>query len=181
MITQEQLVGILDIIKGILGVKSQSAEIMLRCNGEIVFRTSRSMIYEVHTDLFCLPYDIFIEYNENLTYLDPVRSNSMMQSYSYCVNHGPLLMYAKDLDSDPEFVELTTLKSKDGIGYYTIYDQYHNMYKIPMFTGFVKFNKGDKSDIEIYDAGYYYLNKFIVKKKKINYPIQVYFLTLKLT
>ena len=51
-----------------------------------------------------------------------------------------------------------------------------------MYTGFVKFNKGDRADIEIYDypIGPYWMNKFIVRKKKLNYPIQVYFLTLKL-
>lgn len=162
-----------DIVRSILGVKSQNADIVLH-KGNIIFRTDKTMLYVVN---YQIDYPIDIPVNT-----DNLSVNDMINSYYNCTKPMNLVLKYEDLQEDPRFVELTELKSKDGMRFYDLFDNNHNVYKIPMYVGFVKFNKGDKADIEVYDYpdGPYWLNKFIVRKKKLNYPIQVYFLTLKL-
>lgn len=184
MVTNEQLQGVFDIVKGILGVRSQNAQIMLSGNGLIVFRIDHSMLYVIPTDLFYLEQDMYIWYNtEMIVPLDDNTARDLIMVYNNCTKPLPLLVKMDNLEEDPVFMEYASLKSKDGIRYYEVFDDNHNAYRIPMFVGFVKFTKTDKADIEIYDydMGPYYMNKYIVKKKKINYPIYVYFMTLKLS
>ena len=173
MINDELLNGVYDIVKGVLGVKSQNANIMLTTDGKIVFCYDRSCIYIVQTDMFTLPMDEFVA---NHT----INETDLSLAYNICNGIYIPIYTGNDLQDDEEFVRLCNLKSKDGIEYYNIYIN-GNILKIPMFTGFIKFNKNDKCSLEIYDVGPFWLNKFIVIKKKINYPIYVYFLTMKLS
>lgn len=180
MIDEETLNKVLDIIKGILGVKSQNAQIMLTSDGKIIFRHDKVVLYCIQTDLFTIIQDTYITFSSPIVLLDKMTAMDLTTVYDYCTKPIPLLVRYENVQEDENFLNLTTLKSKDGIGYYQMFDNQHNVYRIPMYTGFVKFNKGDQADIEVYDDGPYFLNKFIVRKKKINYPIQIYFLTLKL-
>ena len=184
MINEEQLRGVLDLVKGVLGVRALSSEIMICANGRIVFRIDKSMLYMIDTDMsfpgigqLCISY---CQEGEEVIPLGMMATNDLMYSYNYCMSARRLLVRDTDLQNVQSFEDLSQLKSKDGIGYYQVMDKEYNIYKIPMFTGFVKINKGDSVDLDIYDDGPYYMNKFVIKKKKINYPIQVYFLTLKL-
>ena len=193
MISTEQLAeigsGVCDIIKGILGVKAKGAEIILTPDSKIIFRIDRSLLYVIQTDLFTLPEFAFVQYVETendlinmkgLVGLDTAIADDLFRHYQWQIKPMNLLVKYDNLHEDQNFLSLTELKSADGLGFYKVFDQNHNMYKIPMFTGFVKFNKGDKVDLEIYDDGAYYINKFTIRKKKINYPVDVYFMTLKL-
>ena len=180
MITDELLRGVLDIVKGILGVKSQNAEIMLTRDGKIIFRIDRTMLYVIQTDMFILNNDTFIKYNEELSYLDNIGIINLMNIYNECMYSSKCIIRQNNLQEDEIFTNLANLKSNDGIGYYRLYDANNNVYHIPFYTGFVKFNKGDQCDIEIYNhSDEYLMNKFIIRKKKIKYPIQVYFMTIK--
>ena len=182
MISEEVLNGVLDIVQSILGVKSQNAEILLTYDGKIIFRVDRASLYVIDTNMmFVLPKNIAIKFSKELEYLDEITFDDLTNVYFECVQPYPLAVKYENVQDDELFNELTGLKSKDGLRYYDMYDQNHNVYKIPMFTGFIKVNKGDKVDIEVYDLVNfpYLMNKFIVRKKKLNYPVQVYFKTIK--
>lgn len=176
---QEEILNkVIDLVKGVLGVKAQSSEIMLTNNGTIIFRVDKACLYVIDTEEFTLVHDSFFVYSDpniNSGFI----IHDLMNAYQDCIKPMQLLVRYESVQDDAEFERLTRLKSRDGLEYYDMYDSNNKKYKIPMYTGFVKFNKNDKADIEIYDDGPYLINKFIIKKKKINYPIQVYFRTIK--
>lgn len=93
---------------------------------------------------------------------------------------GSAITSLSNLQDDPKFCAMLDLKSKDGISYYYVMDGMTYIGRIPIFSGLLKVNKGDRVDINIYTFNNeYYLNEIIVTKKKINRPVYHYLLTLR--
>lgn len=92
-----------------------------------------------------------------------------------------LLAHNTSLMNDETFVEYTKLKSADGIRYYRIYYGPNQFFRFPMFSGFLKINKGDKVEINIFGfSNVYLLNEVLIDRKKLGGRLlKLYFLTLR--
>lgn len=177
-----------DLVKSVVGTqKLPSAEIFLSpgLDGCMVdFRVDRTILYMIEGQDFIDPQSIPYRYayhqsnpgveDDNLTR----DMSEIHDSIRRCVHQHPFVE-AHDLQDDPMFAPLMQLKSDDGLSYYHMYDDNHNKYNIPMYSGFLKINKGDTVDGYIYPYNINCnMNCIVIHKKKLKRDLNCFFFTI---